>query len=62
MGYQVRKGRAPYAQVDKTEFMTYLLHDRHGLAVCIVKLEVLNRRIILLRPGEFELDFMYLPT
>ena len=57
MGYQVRKGRGPYTQADKTELMTDLLHDRHGLAVYVVKLEILNRGIILLRPGEFELDF-----
>ena len=44
MGYQVRKGRGPYTKVDKAEFMTDLFHDRHGLAVYIVKMGVLNRR------------------
>ena len=51
MGYQVRKGRGSQTQADKTEFMTDLLHDRHGLAMSTVKMKVLNRRIILLRPG-----------
>ena len=35
MGYQIRKGTGPYTQLDKTEFMLDLLHEKYGLAIYI---------------------------
>ena len=57
MGYQIRNGTGSYTQLDKTEFMLDLLHEKYGLAIYIVRTELLNKRILLLRPAKFELEF-----
>ena len=57
VGYQIRKGIGPYTQLDKTEFMLDLLHEKYGFAIYIVRIELLNKRILLLHPTEFELEF-----
>ena len=57
MGYQIRKCKGPCTQLDKTEFMLDLLHEKYGLAIYTVRIELLNKRILLLRPAEFELEF-----
>ena len=57
MGYLIRKGTGPYTQLDKAEFMLDLLYEKYGLAIYIVRIELLNKRILLLRPAEFEMEF-----
>ena len=57
MGCQIRKVIGPYTQLDKTELMLDLPHEKYGLAIYIVRIELLNKRILLLRPAEFELEF-----
>ena len=37
--------------------MLDLLHEKYGLAIYIVRIELLNKKILLLRPAEFELEF-----
>ena len=57
MGYRIRKGIGPYTHLNKTEFMLDLLHEKYGLAIYTVRIELLNKRILLLRSAEFELEF-----
>ena len=46
----------PYLNTDRDKLQYALLHEEWGLCVCIVTLEGMNEKLIILRPDSFEIE------
>ena len=46
----------PYLNTDRDKLQYALLHEERGLCVCIVTLEGMNEKLIILRTDSFEID------